>query len=116
MTNPTLQQRLRLKGLPTFTRATMHDTNGTSLRGTIECSYWDLVSILGPPDVQDGWKSKVSWDLRFGCGTVARIYDWKEFGTPTGEIREWNIGGHNQRAVYLISKVLKADLTTSKYR
>lgn len=117
MTHPTLQQRLRARGLPTFTRASARETDGTWLQGTIECSYWDILSIFGPPDDNnDGYKTQVCWDIRFGCGTIATIYDWKQYGLPPGEIRTWNIGGHNSRAVYLISKILKADLSTSKYR
>jgi len=81
------------------------NTNGTSLRGYIQASYDQLVQVFGEPDIgpDDRNQDKVTcvWELQFGDGTVATIYDWKEGETPMGTYR-WHIGGRNTNAEHMI--------------
>jgi len=44
--------------------------------------------------------------LEFEDGTVATIYDWKEYETPMGLYR-WHIGGKNNLAVARVTRALK---------
>jgi hypothetical protein len=73
------------------------DANGTSLQGYIRAYYHQLVAVFGLPLV-GGDKTTVEWCLEFEDGTVATIYDWKEYETPMG-LHRWHIGGKSQEAV-----------------
>jgi hypothetical protein len=44
--------------------------------------------------------------LEFEDGTVATIYDWKEYETPTGKYR-WHIGGKDGMAVGAVMDAFK---------
>jgi hypothetical protein len=81
------------------------NTTGTSLKGYITASYDELVRVFGDPDVgpNDRNQDKVTcvWELTFGDGTVATIYDWKEGKTPMGKY-SWHIGGRNNNAEHMI--------------
>lgn len=66
--------------------------NGTSLIGYVKTTYANLVEKLGEPET-DFDKSTAHWSLEAPDGTVATIYDWKNWTTPQGEY-EWHIGGH----------------------
>jgi len=81
------------------------DVNMTSLKGYMEAYYHQLVEVFGQPD-GGGDKTTVEWCLAFEDGTVATIYDWKEYETPTGLYR-WHIGGRNSRAVDLVKQTFK---------
>ena len=81
------------------------DVNMTSLQGYMEAYYHQLVEVFGQPD-GGGDKTTVEWCLAFEDGTVATIYDWKEYETPTGLYR-WHIGGRNSRAVDLVKQTFK---------
>ena len=73
------------------------DVNGTSLQGYVQAYYHQLVEVFGEPEA-GGDKTTVEWCLSFADGTVATIYDWKEYDTPMG-LYAWHIGGRSQRAV-----------------
>jgi hypothetical protein len=81
------------------------DVNMTSLQGYMEAYYHQLVEVFGQPD-GGGDKTTVEWCLAFEDGTVATIYDWKEYETPTGLYR-WHIGGRNSRSVNLVKQTFK---------
>jgi hypothetical protein len=69
-------------------------TNGTCLRGHVSATYDALVDALGEPITGrsgDG-KTTCEWILKFDCGSIATIYDWKMGITPMREY-EWHIGG-----------------------
>jgi hypothetical protein len=85
-----------------FTPADWTDANGTSLQGYVEAYYHQLVEVFGEPE-GGGDKTTVEWCLQFADGTVATIYDWKEYETPMGLYR-WHIGGKNRRAVGLVQQ------------
>ena len=93
-------------------RGTLNDMNGTCLRGYIDCTYGELVSILGQPDHGDGYKTQAEWVILSG-DIVATIYDWKqgyaymeEYGIPPELVTEWNIGGNSRQAVELVNRIL----------
>ena len=92
-------------------------SNGTCRRGCITAtSYATLVSTFGEP-MQNGFddcKSDAEWRVQVEDGTVATIYNWKNGrnycgieGTPTNQIREWNIGGYDSRAVDYVKAELR---------
>ena len=90
------------------------DVNMTSLQGYMEAYYHQLVEVFGQPD-GGGDKTTVEWCLSFEDGTVATIYDWKEWETPTGSYR-WHIGGKNSRAVDLVKQTFKQAKLVDSWR
>tara|TARA_R100000388_G_scaffold18765_1_gene14472 strand:+ start:142 stop:510 length:369 start_codon:yes stop_codon:yes gene_type:complete len=87
------------------------DTSRTSFKGHLNCSYQHLVASLGEPLKSDciGGKSDANWELEFGYGEVATIYNWKngtnylgEDGQLTENITDWHIGGHSKDVVRLV--------------
>jgi len=72
--------------------------DGTSLQGYVTAYYHELVEVFGEPDLTNGDKVTAEWCLEFEDGTVATIYDWKEYETPMGSYR-WHIGGKDGMAV-----------------
>ena len=74
------------------------NASGTSLQGYIRAYYHQLVEVFGEPDLTNGDKVTAEWCLDFEDGTVATIYDWKEYETPMG-LHRWHIGGTSQEAV-----------------
>lgn len=85
------------------------DVNMTSLQGYTEAYYHQLVEVFGEPE-GSGDKTTAEWCLQFEDGTVATIYDWKEYETPTGLYR-WHIGGHSQKAVDRVISTFKQGAT-----
>lgn len=90
-----------------------HDNNinisGTSLMGEIDCSYALLKRLFGEPCEGDEYKIDAQWCLKFPCGTIATIYNYKtgknyngREGQATSRIRDWHIGGHSEKAVELV--------------
>jgi hypothetical protein len=88
-----------------FTQGTWTEANGTCLQGHVEAYYHQLVAVFGEPE-GGGDKTTVEWVLSFEDGTVATIYDWKEYETPT-DLYRWHIGGRNSRAVDLVNQAFK---------
>jgi hypothetical protein len=79
-------------------------TDGTSLKGYITASRKELVEVFGEPclfEPSTMEKVQIEWCLEFGDGTVATIYDWKQYGhiPPEDEIVDWNVGGHSAKAM-----------------
>jgi hypothetical protein len=74
------------------------NANGTSLQGYITAYFHQLVEVFGQPDITRGDKTTAEWCLEFEDGTVATIYDWKEYDTPMGKY-SWHIGGNSNLAV-----------------
>ena len=81
------------------------DVNGTSLQGYVQAYYHQLVEVFGEPE-GGGDKTTVEWCLSFEDGTVATIYDWKEYDTPMG-LYSWHIGGRSQKAVDRVTSTFK---------
>jgi hypothetical protein len=75
-------------------------TLGTSFHGqTVNCSYNDLVKVLGLPQYADNTgkdKTNYGWDCEDEDGTIFTIYDWKEYERISNDQRiEWHIGAHS---------------------
>jgi len=98
--------------------------DGTSLKGRIDASYDELVKVFGNPHNGDEYKTDAQWDIRFGDGELASIYNYKDGmnynnvdegtpfddhdeGTPTSDIRDWHIGGHKKEVVGRIYLLLQ---------
>ena len=79
--------------------------DGTSLQGYVQAYYHQVVEVFGEPEA-GGDKTTVEWCLSFEDGTVATIYDWKEYETPMG-LHRWHIGGRNYKAVDRVTQTFK---------
>ncbi len=82
------------------------DFYGTQLVGYIHTTYKNLVKTFGEPDIQDGYKSRVKWWIKFEDGTKASIYDWKD-EKPLGKVREWNVGSENTDVLVNLRKMFR---------
>jgi hypothetical protein len=78
--------------------------NGTHLQGYVGTTFAKLQDLLGE-GMGGGDKTTQEWCIEFSDGTVATIYDWKEYGTPMGHY-DWHIGGTERRAVQLVEDLL----------
>ncbi len=81
------------------------DVNMTSLQGYVPARYEDLVAVFGEPE-GGGDKTTVERCLAFEDGTVATIYDWKEYETPMG-LYHWHIGGMSKLAVARVQQAFR---------
>ncbi len=78
-------------------------TNGTSLKGYVNCDYVRLVELFGEPF--QGGCDKVDWEwiVEFQDGIVATIYNWKNgpgygYNVEPTEITRWHVGGYSEAA------------------
>ena len=78
--------------------------NGTHLQGHVITTYDTLVELFGK-GLGSGDKTTQEWVLEFSDGTVATIYDWKEYSTPMGLYR-WHVGGLSPIAVQRVEEAL----------
>jgi hypothetical protein len=81
---------------------------GTFLQGCIETTYQKLCEVFGEPTVYDldsDEKTHAEWDIRFEDGTIATVYDWKNYCDPE-DVEEWMIGGKNRRSVDLVMETI----------
>ena len=93
-----------------FTQAGWQAVDGTSLQGYMPATYEQLVERFGQPEGDAGDKTTVEWLLQFEDGTVATIYDWKEYSTPVG-MYHWHIGGKSNLAVARVQQAFKQKAT-----
>ncbi len=91
--------------------------NGCCLQGYIECDYKTLIEVFGKPDTEcDGYKVDREWVLKFGDGTVATIYNYKDGknycgpqqGLKPEDIKKWHVGGKSKMAVTLVEMSIDA--------
>ena len=75
------------------------------LQGYVKTTYDKLVEVFGEPHFFGGDKTTCEWNLKFADGTIATIYDYKEYSTPMYEY-DWHIGGYNQYAVKRVTEAL----------
>jgi hypothetical protein len=91
------------------------DINGTSLKGAVAASFDKLVEVFGQPCLLDPPSSieKVTteWRIKFKDGTVATIYDWKNYGyvPPRDEKVAWHVGGFSSEALTHVKNALIAN-------
>lgn len=102
----------------------MSNVVGTSLKGTMKTSYYDIVEKFGEPtigpDDRNGDKTTCEWHIEFQVPVddeyadgdvddydtvVATIYDWKNNSTPM-ERTIWHIGGKQIEAEWLVTDVM----------
>ena len=81
--------------------------SGTSFMATVSVPYGKLVRILGEPTYIGGDKTLAEWAIQFEDGTIATIYDWKNYGSKKELIRHWHIGGFSNRATQLVLELLE---------
>lgn len=79
-------------------------SNGTSRIGTLRITYSQLLAKLGEPcfgpEHSGDGKVRAEWLLQFEDGSIATIYDYKEYETPIEKVTEWSIGGRKRRDCY----------------
>ena len=89
-----------------ITRAS--NVDGTCLRGRVSATFNQLVNAFGAPCLNDPpsryEKVTTEWKLRFPCGTVATIYNWKNYGYQPAddEYYLWHIGGYTSDVQALV--------------
>lgn len=81
--------------------------SGTSFRASVTVPYSKLVRILGEPTYEHGDKTLADWSIQFEDGTIATIYDWKNYGKKKEHIKIWHIGGFSNRATELVLEMLE---------
>ena len=81
--------------------------DGTCNQGSVYATFDQLVSLLGKPfgSSADG-KVQALWQVQFGDGTIATIYDYKEYDTALEDVTCWSVGGHSERAEELVKVIL----------
>jgi hypothetical protein len=86
------------------------DVNGSSFKGDVQTTYKHLVETFGEPSyIENDPDEKVSteWQIEFDDGTVATIYDWKQYsGKPPLDRYSWHIGGFDTKAVHHVLREL----------
>jgi hypothetical protein len=89
------------------------DVNGTMLVGYVNTTYDNLVDKLGEP--LNGFdKTTVHWTIEASDGTVATIYDYKEYMTPAGKYF-WHVGGRKTTAALLLVEICTDTETISTH-
>ena len=61
---------------------------------------------MGYPTYTDGDKTLAEWVIKGNDGTIATIYDYKNYGMRKEQISNWHIGGKSEKAVKLIAEIL----------
>lgn len=89
------------------------DVSLSHKQGNLDAGYWLLCKLFGQPTQGDGFKVDAEWRIEFEDGTKATIYNWKNGfaycgaqGTPTTQITRWSVGGHNQRSLDLVKRLV----------
>ena len=92
--------------MTSFTQTDINDLNGSHLQGVVRAGYHALVSVFGEPTRFDNDdKVTVEWAIEFDDGTVASIYDWKEW-VEAEAVTQWHVGGFSPKAVARVEEAL----------
>lgn len=85
------------------------DVIGTSYQGSIDTTFGNLVEVFGDPtyvDYDHDAKINIEWELLFDDGTVATIYNYKDYDggaeAASGCVYHWHIGGFSREAHWLV--------------
>lgn len=82
--------------------------DGTHLQGEFSSSFQKIKSLFGDPILSGpGDKTQAEWRIQFDDGTVATIYDWKEWGTSYENVKNWHVGGYNRKAFDAVKSMLR---------
>lgn len=73
------------------------DSTGTSLKGYISATYYQLLEVLGEPTYNEpsgDEKTQLEWVVEFK-GNIFTIYDWKTYSRDytENELARFNVGG-----------------------
>lgn len=83
---------------------------GTSRVGELDGVYKkDIEKVFGPPTWDQGSvddKVQVEWAIKFSDGTLATIYDYKQYDVDPDDIDYWSIGGRGPLAEYYVKKAM----------
>ena len=83
---------------------------GTSRQGELDGYYKkDIEEVFGPATWDQGSaddKVQLEWGIKFPDGTLATIYDYKQYGVDPDDIDYWSIGGHSELAEYYVKKAM----------
>ena len=83
---------------------------GTSRQGELDGYYKkDIEEVFGPATWDQGSaddKVQLEWGIKFPDGTLATIYDYKQYGVDPDDIDYWSIGGHGALAEYYVKKAM----------
>ena len=104
-----------------FNKAPQDRCCGTSLQGTVDISYAELVRIFGPPHSDgDGEKVDAEWVLLLRSGRIATIYNYKtgknyngNEGQATEDITDWHIGGTTKAVVGEVLAIIEHSSVTT---
>lgn len=91
------------------------DANGTCLQHTLYDYPYSLIVKLFGKNRKGDYKTDAEWTLETTEG-VCTIYNYKDGknycgkkdGTPTRDITEWHMGGHDKKAVHIVCVALEA--------
>jgi len=90
-----------------YSKVTMDEVNGSSLKTHIEATYQELVTLLGEPENGDDYKVSGEWVVKDEDGNVCTLYDWKRTRLYDSSLPSvaafraerypttFNIGGHS---------------------
>lgn len=80
---------------------------GTYHVDDVTSSYQKLIKLFGKPQkvYADPDKVRVTWVFKDAKGNIITLYDWKEFGVPLSEVRDWNIGGKGPKSKEAAAKL-----------
>ena len=83
---------------------------GTSRQGELDGYYKkDIEEVFGPATWDQGSvddKVQLEWGIKFPDGTLATIYDYKQYDVDPDDIDFWSIGGHGALAEYYVKKAM----------
>jgi len=80
----------------------------TCRQGSVYATFDRLVSLFGEPFGSSGdGKVQAMWQVKFSDGTIATIYDYKEYDTAVEDVTCWSVGGHSERAEELVEAILR---------
>ena len=97
-----------LKQMQARTISPATNVDGTCLRGRVSATFNQLVNAFGAPCLNDPpsryEKVTTEWRLRFPCGTIVTIYNWKNYGYQPAddEYYEWSVGGYTNDVKALV--------------
>ena len=86
------------------------NVGGTHRVGELDGPYKeDIVKVFGPPTWDQGSaddKVQMEWVVKFPDGTLATIYDYKQYNVEPENIDYWSIGGRTNLAAYYVKKAM----------
>ena len=93
-----------------FKTGNYRNTGGTSRQGELDGYHReDIEKVFGPPvydEPSPDGKVQMEWVIEFPDGTIATIYDYKQYDVATEDIDYWSIGGHKPLAAYYVKKAM----------